>query len=105
MVSHIYGKQNLLNDLDRPNLFVNELNLYVEYLKKDISKHLQDMSDKKVKYVSKFKEQLQVGIDYYKQLVPKINDQSEVYRKKMLLELQEIEEQLQHLNPIITQGV
>ena len=105
MVSHIYGKLNLLNDLDRPNLFVNELNLYVEYLKKDISKHLQDMSDKKVKYVSKFKEQLQVGIDYYKQLVPKINDQSEVYRKKMLLELQEIEEQLQHLNPIITQGV
>lgn len=82
MVSHIYGKLNLLNDLDRPNLFVNELNLYVEYLKKDISKHLQDMSDKKAKYVSKFKEQLQVGIDYYKQLVPKITDQSEVYRKK-----------------------
>jgi hypothetical protein len=86
-------------------LFINELNLYVEYLKKDISKHLQDMSDKKAKYVSKFKEQLQVGIDYYKQLVPKITDQSEVYRKKMLLELQEIEEQLQHLNPIVTQGV
>lgn len=105
MVSHIYGKLNLLNDLDRPNLFVNELNLYVEYLKKDISKHLQDMSDKKVKYVSKFKEQLQVGIDYYKQLVPKITDQSEVYRKKMLLELQEIEEQLQHLNPIVIQRV
>ena len=105
MVSHIYGKLNLLNDTERPNLFVNELNLYVEYLKKDISKHLQEMSDKKAKYISKFKEQLQVGIDYYKQLVPKITDQTEVYRKKMLNELQEIEEQLQHLNPVVKQGV
>ena len=105
MVSHIYGKLNLLNDVDRPNLFVNELNLYVDYLKKDINKHLQDMSDKKAKYVSKFKEQLQIGIDYYKQLVPKITDQTEVYRKKMLLEIEEIEEQLQHLSPMLNQGV
>jgi hypothetical protein len=105
MVSHIYGKLNLLNDLDRPNLFINELNLYVEYLKNDISKHLQEMSEKKAKYVSKFKEQLQVGIDYYKQLVPMITDQTEVYRKKMLNELQEIEEQLQHLNPVAKQGL
>jgi hypothetical protein len=105
MVSHIYGKLNLLNDVDRPNLFVNELNLYVDYLKKDISKHLQDMSDKKAKYVSKFKEQLQIGIDYYKQLVPKITDQTEVYRKKMLFEIEEIEEQLQQLKPVVNQGV
>ena len=105
MVSHIYGKLNLLNDNDRPNLFVNELNLYVEYLKKDISKHLQDMSDKKAKYVSKFKEQLQVGIDYYKQLVPKITNQTEVYRKKMLNELKEIEEQLLQLNPVVNQEI
>ena len=105
MVSHIYGKLNLLNDNDRPNLFVNELNLYVEYLKKDINKHLQDMSDKKAKYVSKFKEQLQVGIDYYKQLVPKITNQTEVYRKKMLNELKEIEEQLLQLNPVVNQEI
>ena len=105
MVSHIYGKLNLLNDNDRPNLFVNELNLYVEYLKKDISKHLQEMSDKKAKYVSKFKEQLQVGIDYYKQLVPKITNQTEVYRKKMLNELKVIEEQLQQLNPVVNQEI
>jgi hypothetical protein len=105
MVSHIYGKLNLLNDIDRPNLFVNELNLYVDYLKKDISKHLQDMSDKKVKYVSKFKEQLQIGIDYYKQLIPKITDQSEVYRKKMLFEIEEIEQQLQQLKLVVNQGV
>lgn len=103
MINHIYGKLNLLNDPNRPNLFINELNLYVDYLKKDISKHVQEMSDKKAKYVAKFKEQLQLGIDYYKDLVPKINDQTEIYRKKMLKELQEIEEKLQHLNPTANQ--
>jgi hypothetical protein len=63
------------------------------------------MSDKKAKYVSKFKEQLQAGIDYYKELVPKITDQTEIYRKKMLLEIEDIEKQLKPLNPIISQGV
>lgn len=103
MVSHIYGKLNLLNDPNRSNLFINELNLYVDYLKKDISKQIQDMNEKKAKYISKFKEQLQNGIEYYKQLVPKITDQTEVYRKKMLQELQEIEETLNQLNPAISQ--
>ena len=105
MVSHIYGKLNLLNDLNRPNLFVNELNLYVEYLKKDISKQIQEMNDKKTRYFVKFKEQLENGIEYYKQLIPKITDQTEVYRKKMMNELLEIEEKLQHLNPVVEQNV
>jgi hypothetical protein len=105
MVSHIYGKLNLLNDINRPNLFVNELNLYVEYLKKDISKQIQEMNDKKTKYFVKFKEQLENGIKYYKQLIPKITDQTEVYRKKMMNELLEIEEKLQHLNPVVEQKV
>jgi hypothetical protein len=105
MVSHIYGKLNLLNDLNRPNLFVNELNLYVEYLKKDISKQIQEMNDKKTKYFVKFKEQLENGIEYYKQLIPEITDQTEVYRKKMMNELLEIEEKLQHLNPVVEQNV
>ena len=98
MVSHIYGKLNLLNDTERPNLFINELNLYVEYLKKDLNRHLQEMNDKKAKYLSKFKDQLENGIEYYKQLIPFITDQTEVYRKKMLAELLEIEQKLKYLD-------
>jgi len=99
MVKHIYGKLNLLNNIHRPNLFVNELNLYIEYLKKDISRQLKEMNDKKAKYISKFKEQLQVGIDYYKQLIPQITDQTEVYRDTMLNEILAIEAKLRLLTP------
>ena len=56
------------------------------------------MSDKKAKYLSKFKEQLENGIEYYKHLIPIISDQTEIYRKKMLAELLEIEQKLKHLN-------
>ena len=100
MVKHIYGKLNLLNNIQRPNLFINELNLYVEYLMKDITQHLKEISDKKSKYISKFQEQLQHGIDYYKQLIPQISNQTEVYRNNMLNELLEIEARLNLLHPI-----
>ncbi len=94
MVKHIYGKINLLSGSNRPNIFINELNLYIDYLKKDISSSLKDLSDKKLKYFSKFQQQLQNGIDYYKELIPQIHNQTEVYRKKMMDELQELENKL-----------
>ena len=40
MTDHIYGRINLLNDTPRPNMFIKELGMYVDYLKKDITKSL-----------------------------------------------------------------
>lgn len=94
MVKHIYGKINLLQGVNRSSLFVNELNLYVEYFKNDISNHLKTLDAKKIKQLEKFKEQLLIGIDYYKKLVGNINNQTEQYLNKFLHELQEIEVQL-----------
>ena len=41
MTDHIYGRINLLNDTPRPNMFIKELGMYVDYLKKDITKSLE----------------------------------------------------------------
>ena len=94
MVGHIYGKLNLLMNTGRSNMFINELNLYLDYLKKDIETNLQELTDKKLKYFTKFKEQLQNGIQYYKELIPRITNQTEAYRLKMMDELHEIEARL-----------
>ncbi|TDQ11309.1 hypothetical protein [Pedobacter metabolipauper] len=72
MVNHIYGRENILGSVNRPNLFINELNLYIDYLKKDIASQLDELSTKKARYFSKFKEQLLNGINYYKELVPEL---------------------------------
>lgn len=72
MVNHIYGKIDLLKGINRPNLFINEFNLYLEHLKKDIGMHLLQMSQKKAKSLMNFKEQLLNGLSYYRDLFPKL---------------------------------
>ncbi|SMC85881.1 hypothetical protein [Pedobacter africanus] len=91
MVQHIYGKTNLLAMVNRPNLFFNELNLYIDYLKKDISTQLTELNSKKEKYFHKFKAQLEEGIAYYKQLLPVLKQHTaipvaELYRQLLLAE-------------------
>ncbi|MBS1524443.1 MAG: hypothetical protein JST19_02275 [Bacteroidetes bacterium] len=68
MVKHIYGRLDLLCKVTRPNMFIKELDLYIDYLQKELQSHLKDMNDKKRKHLDNFKAQLQEGIDYYKQL-------------------------------------
>ena len=87
MVKHIYGQVNLLQNTQRPNLFINELNLYINHLRKDISKHWNDLNAKKDKYWIKFNLQLQEAVGYYKNLLPQITSENQDYLNKMLTEL------------------
>lgn len=68
MVKHIYGSVNLLENVQRSHVFVNELNLYIDYLQKETELYLKSINDKKKKYLDSFKSQLETGIAYYKQL-------------------------------------
>lgn len=66
MVSHIYGRKNILNTLPRPHMFVNELQLYINYLK-DAASEI-NLNAKRSKYLNSFKANLQEGVSYYQQL-------------------------------------
>lgn len=68
MVRHIYGTTDLLDKIKRPHMFIKELNLYIEYLQKDLQSQLQELTDKKRKQLNKFKTQLEEGIEYYQKL-------------------------------------
>jgi len=68
MVGHIYGKVNLLANNNRPHVFINELNLYIDYLQAEIKDQLLNFNDKKRKQLTNFKKQLNEGITYYKNL-------------------------------------
>ncbi|MFF5383869.1 hypothetical protein [Pedobacter suwonensis] len=76
MVGHIYGKINLLEQVERPHIFIKELNLYIDYLQEDIKQHIQQFSDKKIKQLNGFKLQLAEGINYYKKLFSEVSDQA-----------------------------
>lgn len=94
MVQHIYGKTDLLVTVNRPNLFINELNLYIDYLKKDISTQLNELSTKKAKYFTRFKEQLEQGISYYKQLLPVLKQQTSISATELYNQLLQAEQKL-----------
>jgi len=70
MVSHIYGKVNLLNNRFRSNLFVNELRLYIDYLKGEIRKNQHDSTEKRSAYYRAFRDNLLLGIEYYRSIIP-----------------------------------
>lgn len=72
MAGHIYGRINKLNSLYRPHMFINELELYINYFKKEIEKF--DFSAKQIKHFKAFKANLLEGIEYYKKLIPLIEN-------------------------------
>lgn len=81
MVDHIYGRINLLNDVFRPNCFINELELYLDYYKKEIEKLVQGVSTKNSNYFQSFKKNLSDGIDYYETLCEKVKAAEIIFPK------------------------
>jgi len=68
MVRHIYGNTSVLADGYRPNLFVKELQLYIDYLRKDISGIADEVTKAQTKKWTAFKTNLVEGIHYYNDL-------------------------------------
>lgn len=97
MIGHIYGRLNLLNSTYRPNMFISDLKLYIDYLKKEIMKRLPEPTVKDIEYLQEFKNNLMTGIEYYKGLFPQMIEETENYRQKMLEELQNYKNKLEDL--------
>jgi hypothetical protein len=97
MVGHIYGRLQLICVDDRPNLFINELRLYLEYLKKEIGKKLDSLSSSEQRYLAAFRGNLLKGIEYYRSLIPMLVDETDRYREMMWVQLREIEQELADL--------
>lgn len=98
MVDHIYGRTNVMERTDRPNLFVKELSMYIEYLSGKIEETVKPISDKQKKYYDTFQDNLAKGVEYYKELFQKYKTQLEDSTSKNNL-LQDLENmKLQLLN-------
>ncbi|WKW47168.1 hypothetical protein P3875_03665 [Myroides sp. JBRI-B21084] len=69
MVKHIYGKLNILTTINRPNMFIKELQMYIDHLQKGVSESVDDMTSLQQKKWIAFKNNLQLGIDYYQNLL------------------------------------
>jgi len=94
MVNHIYGRSPISFKISRPNLFINELNLYIDYLKQDLNAQLHELNAKKTKYHEKFSEQLQSGINYYRRMIPELKQSTGIADWALQQQLLNAEEKL-----------
>lgn len=97
MMGHIYGRINILNELKRPNMFVNEVKLYIDHLAMEIADALPKPTPKQIAYFIEYKHNLVTGIEYYKQLVPKMIRESQKYQDAMKQDLQTLRAELEAL--------
>jgi len=92
MVSHIYGRLCLLANNERPNMFVQELRLYVEHLRKEISCFSIGLSHRPQGYFSSFRENLLSGVDYYCELARQFIEEK---RGQFLEELESLRNEIE----------
>jgi len=68
MLEHIYGTNSILSSIYRPNMFVKELKMYVDYLKNEIESISEEVTTKQTKKWEGFRSNLFNGIAYYQEL-------------------------------------
>lgn len=68
MMGHVYGRQNIISRMDRPNMFVKELKMYIDYLKGEIEESKGLMNKKQEKYLTRFVANMKDGVHYYQEL-------------------------------------
>lgn len=68
MVQHIYGNASVLTTTNRPNMFVKELTMYIDYLKNEIATLSAELTAGQIKKWHAFKNNLLEGISYYQNL-------------------------------------
>ncbi|HAH26158.1 MAG TPA: hypothetical protein DCL77_20745 [Prolixibacteraceae bacterium] len=99
MVDHIYGRTNVMERTDRPNLFVKELNMYIEYLGTKLEETVKPFTDKQKKYFDTFQDNLFKGVEYYKELFQKYKTQMEdsTSKNNMMQDLENLKLELMNL--------
>jgi hypothetical protein len=97
MIQHIYGEINLINHPARPHVFNKELKLYLDYYHEEFSGMLPTPEPKQIEYVQRVRDNLSSGIDYYRQLISQINEESENNKVRFLKDLDKLSVQLDAL--------
>jgi hypothetical protein len=98
MADHIYGRINLITHPKRPNMFVKELSLYIDYLQRKMEDRIENVSSQTEEFFNLFHRNLMEGIEYYKKIIPEILEESESTRQKIKEEFEVLEQRLMSLS-------
>lgn len=101
MIDHIYGRKNIITTKNRPNMFVKELKLYMNYLKARIEEYTDESNKKQAQYIEKFKANLSEGIAYYENLFEQVKSQFNEFNEAFISELKSLRSELNALDLVV----
>lgn len=96
MTDHIYGRDNVITRTDRPNIFIKELYIYIDFLKDKLDEAKKTMNKKQEKYLLTFTKNMKEGVFYYHNLFSGLKHTFEDAKSIILKEL-EVSKQTLHL--------
>lgn len=97
MTNHIYGESNIIQDQHRPNMFIKELDIYLDFLKNKIENTVDTLDVKQKKYFNKFVSNLNEGITYYRRTFTDIKSSFQTTKSQILLDLEKSQNTLNQL--------
>lgn len=98
MIDHIYARLDLIKRKDRPNIFIKEIGLYMDYFKKMIETFPANLSEMQNKQLQSFRKNINEGIIYYKELFSELKSDFTEIKEKMISELEEFEKEIDELS-------
>ncbi len=104
MVAHIYGRENIIKRTDRPNMFMKELRLYVDYFKQQLKEISGPLDKKQISYFNEYRKNMLDGIEYYKGLVLEFKGKIEHVKTNFLKEISILENEFKSLTILQTQA-
>lgn len=87
ITDHIYGRANVITRKDRPNLFITELQIYMEFLNDKFQEAKHAMGRKEDKYFKVFISNMKSGVDYYQNLFKEVSTSFNDVKDLVLSEL------------------
>jgi hypothetical protein len=97
LVDHIYGRINVISRTDRPNMFVKELQIYIDYLSDRFEESKYAFNAKQEKYFLNFMANLNDGIAYYNATFSGLKDKLAEAKESLLTDLESCKQRLNAL--------
>lgn len=97
ITDHIYGRDNMIGRADRPNFFIKELHIYIDFLKNKFEETRNSLTKKEEKYLLTFTNNMKAGVSYYQNL---FNNLKYVFDDIKIIALSELDKSELILNEI-----
>ena len=97
ITDHIYGRANMVDRNDCPNMFIKELEVYLSFLQDKIKATISPASPKQVLYLTNFVKDIEEGIQYYANLFNNHYSEFREIRFKILMNLDDCSKSLNKL--------